>query len=216
MPWMGGRRQMIESTEDAPVVSVKLERLITFDDMLDSWAESEIEPLRRFIGEDSATLIHHRKSSAQDRRVARYAVFLRRRPVLIPFLMYSGQWYEAAADVSALHNLRTYLFMDEAYSTVGQLATKHPEMFIPDFDPTQVFVQLRGRPIMVSKDGVSSWYLIDGTHRCCEVIRMTSGGKCAGVLPVIAGIYPQLDMIIARSLEFFADVPKSDVPKAIR
>lgn len=178
---------------------------VSFDDVLDDWARAELDHIAQWLDPDAVARIRNDMPKISDSRMARLAIFLRRRPVLLPFLSRPTDWYAGRIESSKLEFLNTYLFHDEGYNTVGDLTRRHPNMTIADFDPAKT----RGRPVVVCSSPSEAVYLIEGTHRCCEMVCLHRPGYFEAEMPVLVGVCSRLDEIIALSKEAFADVPKA-------
>src|ERR1019366_5733383 len=88
------------------MVRVTRRHPLTFDDMLDSWAEAEIDHLKGWLSTSTVQLIQQRLANPWDKEAARYAIFLRRRPLLLPFPLHTGAWYCATVDVETIGEIR--------------------------------------------------------------------------------------------------------------
>jgi hypothetical protein len=162
----------------------------TFDAMLESWAAAEAdsrlgpllppEALRRLVG---------RTPTPEDLKLSRYAVMYVRGPMLAPFLPLPAEWFDADINVDGLAEVSTPLFWrQQGFATLGELTDGRPDVTVDGgFDLDRV----RGRPVLVSVDGDAPWYLIEGGHRCCEIIRLRRAGKFGDALPVIVGVCPR-------------------------
>lgn len=164
-------------------------RPTTFEAMLDSWADAKswnrlaiglpVDTVQRFVD---------RRPTGEDLVLARCAVMYCRGPILAPFLPRPTQWFNATINVDGLPEVSTVAFFrNDGYLTLADLVDRHPDMTIQGFDPANA----RGRPILVSVDGNAPWYLIEGGHRCCEIIRRRRAGNFGATLPVIIGVCPR-------------------------
>jgi hypothetical protein len=175
---------------------VALIKAVTFDAMLDNWAKAELSHLAHRLPAETIGRYELGRETPFDKQIARYALFIRRRPVLIPFLAHETSWFNASLDVRALAETRSYLVDDERHVTLGELA-RGGGYNIPDFDPSL----MRGFLIIVAARADGPWYLLEGTHRCVELLRTHVSGRTIGSAAVIAGLCAQLGEVIAKTVK---------------
>ncbi len=169
----------------------------TFDGMLDSWVEAEVASRLSKMAFQDRTLLLARETVQRfadgqptpwDRQVARGALFHGRGAMVLPFLSRPSEWFEAVMNTDGLVDVSAAMyFRAKGYVTLGDLTDRHPGMHIEGFDPALS----RGRPILVSVDGNAPWYLIEGAHRCCEIIRRRRDGRYGETLEVLVGVCPR-------------------------
>ena len=95
--------------------------------------------------------------------------------MLAPFLPLPAEWFDADINVDGLAEVSTPLFWRQhGFATLGELTDGRPDVTVDGgFDLDKA----RGRPVLVSANGDVPWYLIEGGHRCCEIIRLRRAGN---------------------------------------
>lgn len=168
--------------------------IASLDDVLDTWVLSEAPRLDKWLSAEMIDRLVSGAADENDRRLARYALFMRRRPVLTPYLSYPTRWYLIRQATAGLRDMRSYLFLDEGYETLGELADRRLDMTIPNFDANEV----RGMPVFVRASSTEPVYLLEGAHRCCEMIRQRSVRYVPSYLMAYLGLCPRLGEIVAE------------------
>jgi len=118
-----------------------------------------------------------------------------REPMLGFLLRNKTTWFEASLSVDDLPNIHlTTWFERERYQSARTLHELLQTPGAADYvKPGFRLDAMRGRPIMVARDLDSSLCLIEGTSRCCEIVRLRrSGALEQASIMVFVGVCPNI------------------------
>ena len=159
-------------------------------EMLLSWGLSEVEDRLK----DCVDAVARRKALdgsplAEEEivQLARAAASVRY-PLVSFFLGHETLWYTADFPAAELGTVRVvnYFAADSPSRTLAELAQRRPDIGAAiKYDP----LKTRGRPIFIGPDLNGPWCLMDGTNRCCSILRGNTGEPPAiSSVPIIVGI----------------------------
>jgi hypothetical protein len=164
-------------------------RPIAEREMLLSWAHAEagnqlqncVDAAVRRKALDGSTL-----GENDIAQLVRAAAFVRS-PLLDFFRLHETHWFTADFPAAELGAVRVVNFFarDSPSRTLAELAQRRPEIGAFKFDASIT----KGRPIFVAPAASGPWCLMEGTHRCCSILRENAGGAPSiNSVPIIAGI----------------------------
>lgn len=114
-----------------------------------------------------------------------------REPMLGFLLKNQTSWFEGAFDVEAIPALRlTRWFEQPAFSSARTIHELLETLGGASYAKLDFRLDaMRGRPIIVADNLGGPYCLIEGTHRCCEIVRLARRGEVpTETLPFVLGV----------------------------
>ena len=120
--------------------------------------------------------------NAEESEALVQAVWQKRQPMLGYFFKNSTTWVRADFPMNRLGMIRSDIWF-QADDTLARVAANRSDVRIEAFS----IEAMLGRPIIVGPNANGPWSLIEGTHRCAEILRMSPASQPASI-PIIAGL----------------------------
>jgi len=167
-------------------------RQIEQDDVLYDYALAELlEPRHNYPGAEAMAKVVARGPTPAERQGIIRAICAYREPMLGFLLRNNTRWFEARLSVDELATVRlTSWFEQPKYQTARTIdgllrAPGASDYTLPGFSLDAI----RGHVILVAPDLSGPLCLIEGTSRCCEIVRRRRSGEIAAThLSVFVGI----------------------------
>ena len=134
--------------------------------------------------------------SREERQNLVTRICLHREPMLGFLLKNPATWFTGLLDVEAIGGLRlTRWFEKPEFAnarTIDELLESPGGAIYAKLDFT--IGTMRGRPIMAAEDLAGPYCLVEGTTRCCEIVRLARAGEMVGAaIPVVLCVCPTID-----------------------
>lgn len=163
-------------------------RPITQDEMLLDWGLAEVA--KPEMGFDAAVVsrVRAKAETREDQNELVRRIKLHRAPLLNFFSTHPVQWFAGNLSTAVIGQISVIRYFQLRYGphikTMADVA-----QYLPDKYSIQNFHhdEMRGRPIFVAQRRHDPLHLLEGTHRCCEILLRPSG---ASSLRVVFGECP--------------------------
>jgi len=160
-------------------------RPVSVQEVLLDWGSAEATS-PRFRNWDRADVIAKLRNKAPLEEADRAAIVKAIRCVRAPLLDYFFQkptiWFEADMPVNLLDAIWSDIFF-QSDSTLADIASRRPDIKIDGFR----LEAMSGRSILVGPSLNGPWILIEGVHRCVEILRMAPAAQ-PNAIRVLVGV----------------------------
>jgi hypothetical protein len=168
--------------------------------LVDDYAHSELlEPSRNpgagALAAQIASVGGFAHLSPQSREELRAHICRIREPMIGFFLRNPTTWVEGTFDVEAIGSLRvTSWFEQPGYANARTIDELLESVGGASYAKLDFRIEaMRGRPIIVGPDMDGPYCVIEGSHRCCEIVRLARRGEVpTRTLPFVLGICPDV------------------------
>ena len=161
---------------------------ISTDEMLLDWGIAEAETrCASYLHPDTLSRIRAKEALTPADRATLIAIIRQIRQPLLDFgIDPPTTWHSAKLQVADLGGIRLIRYF--SVQRLADLAATDNPYTRRDFTPSKA----RGRPIFVGPTLEGPWNLLEGTHRCCGMIKTGLSNGQQDQLDVIVGVCPSV------------------------